>query len=986
MSIIPSQKFRFLGGEVSPNMYNSADMDQYGRWFSKAENIRFDTLGAFRNRPGFVKIANTKVVNGYPIKLLSFSFSREENYLIEMGQGYFRFFKDGKPIHVSGIESNAIYEVSHDMEITPEDIKYAQSGDVLYIVNGINPIGTLTRKDTSGFNWSFEHFEFKDSCMPLQEENVDEEKTLSIQKYTATIKQCSINTNSNFYNSVVFTFDGNDIYTSDSDTKEQLVNGIANAIGNDYFVWEEDNKLRITAVDPEDNVPNFSLAYNSDIIEPVTFSTYASDSTGNFTTILSLGQNPTIIEEVHLVWKVTTSYGTHTRTYTAFDNRLSVNNPYPQSLYDCIGFGRTEFGETMRSEGINIEIDPDKLKYQISSSGPVGLIYNEVWITATGHQADVVEIESEETTVTSNNNYIVSSVGHDFFKNKKENDVFGINFEIDTESTTLDGSTQTAVDTVSNVIKTNGKFGFATTGAWKGEIVLEYSLDGNTNWKVFRTLTSLSSTNPHNDNTAGTVSADSDIVYMRIRITQALTHDNYALNAYLFGEKFSANSYYKIIHKTSDSEALCSCVKNNFNIGTGETLSNIISWREPAFNDTFGYPSTIGFYQNRLILGKEYMLYASKTNDFSDFYEPIALIASDPITMSLLSNKYNRIRNILTIRKFFAFTEEGEFGIDSTGALTQTDKNLRPISYHGSSDCTPILAGNLALFVDFSGRVVRLFQYSYETDSFEATDASVFLEQLLKNRTIVTTEYIKNTKEALFLDDLGTIWVFKLMPEQEIYAWSHWKYANNNCKITNIRVVPNGADEDLYIVVEDSVLNEKRIEKLTDNIFYDSSKIYESETFKTEWTTDFAQDTDIVVDVAGMSYKVEVGTNGLIKLPVSSKKIECHYVYKAVATLLSPTQHLTEDVHTTYNKKKPFKVHFCYQDSYGFKVGVEEDEKMLVRFNAGDRFETSDPSSGKREVLIPSKYDGSSRVSFVQERPYNMSINNVMIDMDYGGK
>ena len=64
MSVIPAQRFRFLGGEVSPNMYHSADMDKYGRWFSKAENIRFDTLGAFRNRTGFEKIANTKVVNG----------------------------------------------------------------------------------------------------------------------------------------------------------------------------------------------------------------------------------------------------------------------------------------------------------------------------------------------------------------------------------------------------------------------------------------------------------------------------------------------------------------------------------------------------------------------------------------------------------------------------------------------------------------------------------------------------------------------------------------------------------------------------------------------------------------------------------------------------------------------------------------------------------------------------------------------------------
>ena len=59
---------------------------------------------------------------------------------------------------------------------------------------------------------------------------------------------------------------------------------------------------------------------------------------------------------------------------------------------------------------------------------------------------------------------------------------------------------------------------------------------------------------------------------------------------------------------------------------------------------------------------------------------------------------------------------------------------------------------------------------------------------------------------------------------------------------------------------------------------------------------------------------------------------------------------------------------------------------MVIRFNSGDRPDSSELTTGKRNVLIPARYDGSSRVTFIQDRPYNMSINNVMIDMDYGGK
>ncbi len=887
MAVIPTQKFRFLGGEVSPNMYNSADMDQYGRWFSKAENIRFDTLGAFKNRTGFEKIADTKVSNGVAIKLLSFSFSREENYLIEMGPNYFRFFQNGNPIYIGGDPDSGVYEVAHDMSITSGDIKYAQSGDVLYLVNGVNPISTLTRNDTTGYNWTFSKFKFKDDCMPLGEVNTDDTKTLSITRTpsgtdTETWNITRTLENTSKYKDIVLTING----TSKTSTAGTEYTGFA---GLKSAIW---------ALIQEFGSPYFGFSSASIIV----------DASG-----ITLG-------------------------------RSSTTTPI-----------------------IGISIDSAK----ISLDG-------NTWM-------DWPAAILDSTKIVDDAGFIVTSSGFNIGDKESVGDIFGIEFNIDAESATINGSSQTAVDTTSNVIKTNGRFAFQTTGNWQGEIVLEYSLDGSTGWEVFRTVTSLNKSAPHNDNVAGAVTADSDLIYMRMRITSALTHDTYPLNAYLMGEKFKVISYYKIEFINSSTNILCTSVKNDFSIPSGTTVSGLTDWREGSFSVRQGYPSVVGFYQNRLIVGKEYMLYASKINQFDNFYEPSTLIADDPVTMSLLSNQYNRVRNILTVRKFFAFTEEGEFGIASQGALTQTDKNLLPISYHGSNPCVPILAGNLALFVDFSGRVVRLFQYSYETDSFEASDASVLLEQLLKGRTIITTDYLKNTKEALFLDNQGTIWIFKLMPEQEIYAWSHWEYAEAG-KITNMRVVPDGANEELYIAVEDSDLGEKRIERLSTNLYTDSVKTYTSNDSIRRWFTDFDKDTVLIVDHGTTRSKIIVGENGLVEIPEPQTSIACHYSYTAEATLLSPVQNLTEGAMTTYNKGKPFKVHFCYQDSFGFKVGVQEEEKMYVRFNAGDRPETQELTSGKRSVLLPAKYDGSSRVSFVQERPYNMCVNNIMIDMDYGGK
>ena len=905
MAILPTQKFRFFGGEVSPNLYHSADMEQYGKWFSKAENIRFDTLGAFRNRPGFNKIALSKVSNGTNIKLLSFSFSNNESYLIEMGwvenaaHGYFRFFKDGQPIYIGGDPNNSVYEVAHDMQIVDGDIKYAQSGDVLYLTNGVNPVCTLTRNDTTGYNWTCTTFAYKDNCVPLDEINTDDTKSLSITRQQSSAEQYS------------------------SDDLSYILYQPGRYIGEfEIEIVDTGNTSHVFAVPTKSN--------RNDSYKP--------------------GQS--------FLWSSLVNALNNTGLY-GFTASISGGRLY---LY--------------RSDGVTNPVASVYIKKIVYSYKIVG---NEDWITVTNVATQQLIAPSPSVS------YIVTSTGHDFFANKEIGEVFAVQQSLGPGEATF-ATTNAAVNTTSAVIVTNGTFQFTSTGNWKGEIVCEYSLDGSTGWKTLYTLNSPATNNPHNVNNAITISDKAETYYVRLRVTSVISVDTYQLEAYLYSQKYYVNSYYSIISKTSDTVAVCSCIKN-ITIANNSSVSGIKDFYEQFFSVSKGYPAVVGIYQNRLFLGRDYYLYGSKTNQFDDFYLPYTVSANDPLSMSLLANKYNRIKNILTIRKFFAFTEEGEFGIASEGALTQTNKTLLPISYHGSNDCLPILAGNIALFVDSTENKVRMFKYSYETDAYEANDSSIFLEQLLNGKKIVTTDYSKSKREAYFLDDDGAIWVFKIIPEQEVFAWSHWKYAPSG-KITNMRVVPSGGNDDLYIAVEDENLDEKRIEIMSTDKFYDSTYVFTPDNRTKRFFTPFAKGTELIVYLENTEkrYKVIVQDNGLVETPEYADYIVCHYAYTATATLLSPAHNLAEGVFTTYNKGKPFKVYFNYQDSFGFKVGVEEEEKMLVKFNSGDRPESTELTSGKRNVLIPSRYDGSSRVTFIQDRPYNMSINNVLIDMDYGGK
>ena len=214
------QRHSFLGGEVSSALYERCDMDKFGRWFAKAENIRFYETGGFRNRPGFVKIADTKYgIEGQKIKLISFSFNDEESFLVEFGPGYARFFRDGEPIMVNGEP----YELATPfVAFDEDDIKYAQAGDTIFLTHPDYGIYELVRQNILGTEWTFN--KFRADLLPMGDINDDKEKTVSATAVEINAKKCSIeNPYTSIYSNVSFTFNGSVVYTAESVSQNQLL-------------------------------------------------------------------------------------------------------------------------------------------------------------------------------------------------------------------------------------------------------------------------------------------------------------------------------------------------------------------------------------------------------------------------------------------------------------------------------------------------------------------------------------------------------------------------------------------------------------------------------------------------------------------------------------------------------------------------------------------------------------------------------------------
>lgn len=975
----PSQYNSFLGGEVSPLLWHRADMSQFGKWFANAENIRFTTMGAFENRPGFVRVGPVLDHQLKPVvKLIPFVFNNEEVFEIEFITGKFRVRKHGEVI-IREDGSEVVYNSPIKIE-SLQQLKYAQSGDIIFIASGTSPVMELRRLKTDGTEW--ELVEFKSELPPFGEENSDKEKVVKITSLSA-------------FSDLPMKFDlGNLYYTRDNYMVDIQFNSVRyratganaqeiaesfNSQQNNFEFSVENNTVLVARKNFDTNILQVTIFFidtqNSAYTESETADSFLdfpipNDGDWNICGI-----------EANLTYKPLLG-DTYTDVVERFD-KFREWGPDRQIWADFV-----EFTEDLISDAYVVQKNNQKYLrifpkyYKEQTYPPLWTPSQEIPTPAVmlSPQYSVVfnklKTKTEKKTTYSNedikNPYILEATNDKVYK---KNNILTIKNTVQAGEIKITQGTSAFFET--DTIFGHTKWRYYTSGNWKGNITILYSNDSGETWKKLRTSVSNQTAEPgiFNENTSGTIEKEEVLMF---KIQGTVSEGTVNINFYT--DTFETFSYYKIIEELEENNYLVSCIKNDVGV-----VDYTEKWKEPVFSDELGYPESIGFYQNRLFLAKGYELWGSKINDFWDFYEPIDLQKDDPINMSILTYKVNTIKNILTTKSFFVFTTGGEFGIASQGALSQDDKFLKQFSSHGSNDCTPLVVGNIVLFVDATGNTVRAFQYSFESDNYEATDISLFIEQKLKGKQIITTEYIRSTKECLFLDADGIIWVFKYMPEQNIMSWSHWKHGQY--KITNLCVTPNGAYDELYVVVD--APDGKFIERLDSSVYSDSVETYLFEEEVDEVQTQLQEGTVVNIDDSiNNKYKATVDEFGKVTLRSPSNYVKIGLSYTSTGTLLTPTIQLQDQTYTTYNKMKPFKVHFRYRDSFGFKVGVEEEEKMEVDFTEPymDIESATALTSGKKSVLIPSKYDGSGRVSFVQDEPYPMLVENVYLEVDYGGK
>ena len=688
MSMYPSQ-VSFAAGEVAPSLYGRDDLAKYAVGLRTLTNFIVHPHGGVSNRPGMRFVSETK--NSGKARLVPFEFSNTDVFVIEFGNMYIRFYKDGAPV----LKNGAVYEVVspwNDAELM--DLSFAQSADVLYVVHPSHSPMELARYSDN--DWRLESFAFVNG--PFRNVNGTD----------ITMKPSSLSGSCTVTASVPFFQPGHvgaliGIYNDADEVSAQTQGGVT---GVPVAVT-----LTKRTVD--------MVGLMGMVIHIVAFFASASDVSANVIkigsafTVAGVNYSVTGMESTTNGYKLTTS----------------------PSLANVMGKSTAPIAEAVPTSVLNVD---------------------SVW--------------GAEVTVYR-------------------------------------------------------AWSFETRGFWSGTVRFQRYSKDESRWIDVYVLTSGASAGSSKNYTkSGTVDEPTKFRIVSADFNQFLPSGNAEADKGFCILIAGATTHMGIARITNVAanglSASVSVLRDFINLNATK------NWVEGAWSNYRGWPSSLGFHEDRLCFGgtrsDPQTIWMSVTGDYSNFEKHLVLADDDSVTASLVSRRVSPVRAFVSLSNLVVMTSSAEWIVSAgsgKSAISPTSIDAKAQSYRGCANIDPVVIGNMILFVQKQGKVLRDLGYTFESDSYNGNDLTILATHLFRDSEIVAMDYQQDPDSIVWvLLANGTLLSLTYLREHDVIAWSR---IETEGVVESVCCVSGNAHDDVWLVVRRDIggVSHRFVEKLADRNF-----------------------------------------------------------------------------------------------------------------------------------------------------------------------
>lgn len=918
----------FNSGEISPDVANRTDLDKFRSALLKARNCFVKPYGAVYRRPGTRFVASTK----YPDKkcvLHEFDYNASISYLLEIGVGYIRVYKDNTYMNI---------EVATPFtEDDLDNLRFAQSADTLFIASGTHNVQLLQRY--TDVDWRLSELDISNPYFDVA--NGSEGLTGNVPVYNPSIKM-----------NLKFTTQGAFIFTAPA-TGTYTVTlagaggaGISNSHGGDgYGQWVANGG------DAEIKTVTMTLKGGSVYRGVVGSKQNNLWYEGNYERDAPNGGDSTFNGQ--------TAKGGGGAKYRSYGGQ----GEYAGTTY---GNGPKGGRFTYHGKGeIDSETQPEAGYVIIACDIKGDNNYSADGLWPSG--------------VTGN---ITLNASTRLFRSGLIGACIKLYHNMPSQTVTM----ESAGIATSAAVLVGKSWKCITHGKWGGTVTLEASTDGQT-WRQYRVYSSKYADNNGDFNASETGTVDE---YTYIRVKMGITAGTCTVD--LTRMTYTHTGYAQITGYVNEKQVNAKVIKQ-FGSTDKTALYSMSCWcPEYGYPKCVGFfQDRLILAANKLYPYAVWMSRSGDYYNFSVEKADGKVTDDSAIMLSLVNRKEYAIKHIVAFTDLFFFTEGNEWIISGSSTVTPTNVSPRVQSARGCENAEPILVGGRIVYIQRRGTSVRDFAYSYDTDNYDGADLSILAKHMTENKQMLDGAYQQDPNSMLyFITSDGKMNILTYIANQKVYAWST---VDTNGKFESIVNLVSGYRDTVYAVVQRQIAGKTQrfIEYFTDYPDTEDWMEYAMLDCSEQWRAQehtsiisgmerFAgEKVDVLAD--GEYYKdVPVDKNGGILLDKGVSKATVGLRY----TSEIETPNLEVSGQTVQGKyKKVSEAILRLTRSRGGKIGNTPAFTDPIQYPADGLY------SGDLETVVPNQptggYEKLGRVYIRLDEPYPFELSGVIRVVTFGG-
>lgn len=430
------------------------------------------------------------------------------------------------------------------------------------------------------------------------------------------------------------------------------------------------------------------------------------------------------------------------------------------------------------------------------------------------------------------------------------------------------------------------------------------------------------------------------------------------------------------------------------NIGPDYTSGPPVGYNPfAAAND---YPSTVTFFEQRLLWARTNnrpnAIFGSRSGDFENMDISRPLRASDSLSFALVSGRVNAINQLVSARNLLALTSDSIFQIEGgqNGYISATDFVSRRQNGRGSSRLSPLVIDSVVFYQTAIGNGVRTLGYTFQSDSIESNDVTIYSPDLFRGFNIVAWAYAQEPRSLIWaVRDDGKLLCFTWEQEQQVWGWT---VCETDGLVKSVAVISENAEDRLYLTVQrgDKLLIERmasaRWDTVDDACYLDSAVTYVFDPPASVLRNlDHLEGKTVSALADGNVYSGLVVTGGQVTLPDAVSRATCGLPYTATIETL-PLAVQTREGWTIAKPQSASRAVVRVVDTRAVYVGPTDADLDLIK----DRqFEPAGAPPSLRTGLLESslraKINHGARVVVQSRDPLPMTVTAIYIDPQISG-